>query len=145
VCGIAVFFAPWLEMTLPTEASISGFDLARHRAPWYWGGAVGWLVLLAVVGTRRTIAEMRGIRVLAVTFPAMSLLEALVLIWARPGEGRLLPVEFAFAWGLYATAVCALVGIGVGARLGGRVDDVRLPPPANASSIAESSDGETLH
>ncbi len=58
--GLGLFFAPWVELRMPEFSVRSGFDLARGRAGWLWGGAAGWLVTLPLVWTRRTIQRLRG-------------------------------------------------------------------------------------
>src|SRR6201996_8793141 len=59
--GLGAFFMPWVELRMPEMDVRSGFDLARGRAGWLWGGAAGWLVMLPLVWTRRTITRMRGV------------------------------------------------------------------------------------
>jgi hypothetical protein len=69
--GLFLFFMPWVEMQRPEMVAISGYDLARTRAGWLWGGAVGWFILLPLVWTRRTLYKMRGVRIICATFAAM--------------------------------------------------------------------------
>src|SRR5690606_29915429 len=78
VLGLACFFAPWVVMTRPELASYSGFDLARGRAGWLWGGAVAWFILGPLVYTRRSVARMRGVRIICCLFAAMTLGEVIV-------------------------------------------------------------------
>jgi hypothetical protein len=138
--GIAGFFAPWVIMDRPEIATLSGFDLARGRAGWLWAGAVGWFILGALVWTRRTVAQMRGVRVIAAVFAAMTLCEVVVLVALPPKSSRYLPVQFDWGWGLWASGVVSLLGIVAAARFGGRLDG-RLP----ATVHGESSAGETIH
>jgi hypothetical protein len=145
LAGLAAFFLPWIHLEQPTEAHISGFELARYRAPWFWGGAVGWFILLPVVVSRRTIAEMRGVRIVAATFPSLTLIEIAVLVATRPTSGRFVPVSLSWEAGLYVSAALALVGVAAGTRFGGRVDDIRLPPSDQTPGFDETGDGETLH
>src|SRR5262245_8483845 len=60
--GFALFFAPWVAQKMPEDVVLSGFDLARDRIGWLWGGATGWLVLVPLVWSRRTIRSMFGAR-----------------------------------------------------------------------------------
>jgi hypothetical protein len=145
--GLAAFFAPWVEVTRPDEFVLSGFGLARARAPWYFAGAVGWFVLLPLVVTRRTIAALRGVRVAATTLAGLTLIEAILFWLTRPQGSRYVPVELSWQWGLYASAGLSVVGVVLGARLGGRVDDITLPrhqDPVEAA-VEEACSEETLH
>ncbi len=147
LAGLGAFFAPWVEMTLPEQMSISGFDLARGRAGWLWGGAVAWFVSLPLVWTRRSVMRMRGVRVIVTLFAAMTLGETLMLMSRPPGGSSLVPVAFSWGWGLYASVAISLAGMYCGARFGGRVDQ-RGPaatPADTGSTRGETSDGKTLH
>jgi hypothetical protein len=135
--GIALFFAPWVVIEIPEDVVRSGFDLARGRAGWLWGGVTGWFVLLPLVATRRTIHKLRGVRPAAIAFSAMTLGEVVVLL-ALPLPERRVPLELHFAWGLYASGLVSLVGLGFALVLGGS-----LPPLPTTST--ESSAGRTLH
>lgn len=123
--GFALFFAPWVRLELPEVAVRSGFELARGRAGWLWGGATGWLVLLPLVWTRRTIYKLRGIRPIAVAFSAMTLGEVLLMV-AMPPRGRYVPVEIHWAYGLYASAVVSALATVTALFLGGAVP--KVPP-----------------
>jgi hypothetical protein len=137
--GIVFFFAPWVRIELPETALRSGFELARGRAGWLWGGLTGWLVLLPLIWTRRTIYKLRGIRPIAVAFSAMTLGE-IVLMALMPPRGRYVPVEIHWAFGFYASAVVSLLGAGVSLVLGGS-----LPPLPERHTSDERSDSRTLH
>jgi hypothetical protein len=144
--GIAFFFAPWVEMTKPELASIRGFDLARARAGWLWGGAVAWFVLLPLVVTRRTVVGMRGVRIIAALFAAVTLGEVAVLMALPPGGSDRVPVVFTWGWGLYASAAVSLLGTFCAARFGGGLAGMKAPWSDEArNASAETSDGETLH
>jgi hypothetical protein len=145
VLGLAAFFVPWVHLEKPADLWLSGFDLARQRAGWFWGGAVGWFVLLPVVVTRRTVAEMRGVRIVAATFPALTLIEAIVLVLNRPTGSRFVPVEFSWAWGLYASAVVSALGVLFGLRFGGAVDRAATGADPNEVVCEGSSEGRVLH
>lgn len=137
VLGIALFFAPWVVIEIPEDVVRTGFDLARGRAGWLWGGVTGWFVLLPLVATRRTIHKLRGIRPAAVAFSAMTLGEVLVLL-TLPPPARRVPIELHFTWGLYGSGLVSLVALLVSLFLGGSLPRVPAPP-------VESSAGKTLH
>jgi hypothetical protein len=147
LAGLGAFFAPWVEMTLPEEVSISAFDLARGRAGWLWGGAVAWFVTLPLVWTRRSVMRMRGVRIIVTLFAAMTLGETLMLVSRPPGGSSLVPVAFSWGWGLYASAAISLLGMYFGARFGGRLDDLGPAKESTNSSPSgdETSAGKTVH
>jgi hypothetical protein len=147
VLGIAFFFMPWVVMTKPDLTSFSGFDLARGRAGWLWGGAVAWFILIPLVWTRRSIARMRGVRIICAMFAAMTLGEVVMLMSLPPRSSRYLSVEFHWGFGLYGSAIVSLLGILLSARFGGRIDDLPSVPwkDGRGRLRKESADGETLH
>jgi hypothetical protein len=122
---------------IPDDVVRSGFDLARGRAGWLWGGVTGFFILVPLVFTRRTIHKLRGARPIAVAFSAMTLGEVVMLL-ALPPPVRRVPLELHFAWGIYASGVVSLASTLVAIWLGGSL------PPLPAGS-GESSAGETLH
>ena len=129
----------------------SAFDLARGRAGFLWGGATAWLVMIPLVITRRTIARMRGVRIVTVMFAAMTVTEALML-WLMPPRRGPTPLELHFRYGLYLSGAISLVGMAVAARFGGSLDnlpkfllDTRETPEQAGSVTSESSAGQTLH
>jgi hypothetical protein len=149
--GIAAFFLPWVELQKPESVVYSAFDLARGRAGWLWGGVTAWFVLIPLVLSRRTIARLRGIRVVAVMFAAMTLTEALML-WLIPPRRGLTPLELHFRYGLFLSGAISLVASLVAARLGGSLDnlpkfllDTRQSPDRERAQVSETSDGRTLH
>jgi hypothetical protein len=135
--GILLFFAPWVAIEIPEETVRSGFDLARGRAGWLWGGVTGYFILIPLVLTRRSIHKLRGARPIAIAFSAMTLGEVAVLL-SLPPPVRRVPLELHFAWGIYASGVVSLASTLVAIFLGGS-----LPPLPRESS--ESSVGKTLH
>jgi hypothetical protein len=149
--GLFAFFLPWVELTAPESVVYSAFDLARGRAGFLWGGATAWLVMVPLVITRRTIARMRGVRIVTVMFAAMTLTEALML-WLMPPHRGITPLELHFRYGLFVSAAISVVGMAVAARFGGSLDnlpkfllDTREAPAIIARGATESSDGQTLH
>jgi hypothetical protein len=149
--GLVSFFLPWVELTLPETVTYSAFDLARGRAGWLWGGATAWLVMIPLVLTRRTIARMRGVRIVTVMFASMTLIEA-VMLWVLPPRRGMAPLELHFRYGLFLSGAISLVGILVAARFGGSLHNLPkflLDTRQNAGDTEpvsdESSSGRTLH
>jgi len=144
--GLLLFFTPWVELRMPEYSVRSGFDLARGRAGWLWGGAAAWLVTLPLVWTRRTIARLRGVRLVTAMFAAMTMIEAAMLLSTPPRSQHQLPLEIVWRWGIYASLLTSLVGVVTALRLGGSLEhlprvvrDLANPDPA------ETSSGKTLH
>jgi hypothetical protein len=138
VLGLAAFFCPWVAVHRPEDMVLRGFDLARGRAGWLWGGAVGFFVLLPLLWTRRTVARLMGARVIATFLAATTWLEIAVLVAFPPRRG-LIPIELEWRWGLYLSAAVSLAATAVALRLGGR-----LPKPGDIES-PPSSDHRVLH
>jgi hypothetical protein len=122
--GLAAFFLPWIEMTRPEDLTLSGYDLARSRGSWFFGGFIGWLVMLPLVLSRRTVYKMRGVRIITATFAAINVVETAQLLLMPPVGGRFRTLEFAWGEGLYATLALGIVGVVVASRFGGRIDDI---------------------
>jgi hypothetical protein len=146
VLGLCAFFLPWVEIRMPESAIRSGFDLARGRAGWLWGGAAGWLVLVPLVGTRRTVTGMRGVRAICVALAALTLVETSMLFLLPPHSRQHVPVEIAWRWGLYTSALLSLLGAFAAMRFGGSLRDLpSVVRDAKSSDPDETSHGETLH
>jgi hypothetical protein len=145
--GLACFFAPWVVMTRPEFMTLSGFDLARGRAGWLWGGAAAWFIMIPLVWTRRTVARMRGVRIICCLFAAMTLGEVVILMSIPPRASRYLSFEFSWGWGIWASGAISLIALFFAARFGGRTDDLPVFPwkDARGRRRADSSQGETLH
>jgi hypothetical protein len=151
LAGLGAFFLPWVELTMPEAAVYSAFDLARGRAGWLWGGATAWLVMIPLVLTRRTIARMRGVRIVTILFAAMTFTEVLML-WLLPPRRGVTPLELHFRYGLFLSGAISLLGVAVAARFGGSLDnlpkfllDTRAPGAPVEATANETSDGQTLH
>jgi hypothetical protein len=149
--GLFAFFLPWVELTAPESVVYSAFDLARGRAGFLWGGATAWLVMIPLVITRRTIARMRGVRIVAVMFAAMTLTEVLML-WLMPPHRGMTPLELRFRYGLYLSGAISIAGMVAAARFGGSLDnlpkfllDTREASDSGEPAADESSAGRTLH
>lgn len=147
VLGLLAFFAPWVEMRRPELMNISGFDLARGRAGWLWGGAVGWFIMLPLVWTRRSLFKMRGVRIVCALFAAMTLGEVAMMMSLPPTGSRYMSIDFSWGWGIWASAIISVLGIVAAARFGGSLRELPALP-----WLGQHSDGapvkagnETLH
>lgn len=145
--GLVSFFLPWVEVRMPESVTVSGFDLARGRAGWLWGGAVGWFMLIPLVWTRRTIARMRGVRIISALFAALTLVEVATMLLLPPQSAHLRRVEIAWQFGIYLSGAVSLIGVGVAARFGGSLADLPALPwiDDRGRRHADHHDGETLH
>lgn len=144
--GLLLFFAPWVELRMPEASVRSGFDLARGRAGWLWGGAAGWLVMLPLLWTRRTIARLRGVRLVTALFAAMTLIETAMLLLLPPRAQHRMPLEIVWRWGIYASLLNSVLGIALALRLGGDLRKLpRIVTDLSSADPAETSSGETLH
>lgn len=146
VLGLCLFFVPWVEVIRPDSVVRSGYDLARGRAGWLWGGACGYLVLLPLTITRRTISRLRGVRLVCVLLASLSLCEAAMLMLLPPRGHGLVPVAIEWQPGLYVSALVSLLATVAAARLGGPLppltaEVVAKAPPAPAAQQG----GRTLH
>jgi hypothetical protein len=144
--GLGLFFAPWVELRMPDLSVRSGFDLARGRAGWLWGGAAGWFITLPLVWTRRTIQRLRGVRLVTALFAAMTLVEACMLLATPPQSRHGLPLEIVWRWGIYASLLTSVAGVASALRLGGSVRDLpRIVTDVTSPDPGQTSSGETLH
>lgn len=125
--GLFSFFMPWVELVRPEAELRSGFDLARGRAGWLWAGATGYFVLLPLVFTRRTIAALRGIRVIATLLASLTLAQVAVLLLLPPRPRSIVPVELHYTWGLYLSGAISLVATSIALRLGGSLPELAAP------------------
>lgn len=141
--GLALFFAPWVSITSPSDAILSGFDLAHARAGWLWGGAVGWFLLMPLVFTRRSVVQLRGVRVIAATFALMTLAETSMMLILRPSQNPYVRTVYEYAWGLYASGAVSALATFFAVRLGGRTDDLR--DLSRLVDVPETSEGQPLH
>jgi hypothetical protein len=151
IAGLFAFFLPWVELTKPESAVYSAFDLARGRAGWLWGGATAWLVMIPLVLTRRTIARMRGVRLVTIMFAAMTFTEVLML-WLIPPRRGMTPLDLHFRYGLFLSGTISLAAVAVAARFGGSLDnlpkfllDTHEHEHASGVGTSETSAGRTLH
>ena len=148
VLGLLAFFAPWVELHSPDEAILSGYTLARARGTWFFGCAIGWFVMIPLVITRRTVYKMRGVRIITAMFAALSVVESAELLLRPPHGNRFVPISFEWGYGIYATLALGVLGVALGARFGGRVDDIdvrEVAPKSLADLSPDESEERTLH
>jgi hypothetical protein len=144
--GLFAFFLPWLEVSMPDPVAISGFDIARGRSPWFWGGALGWFVLLALLITRRSAYELRGVRVISATFSVLTALEV-IMLWLRPPTaGPYVKVLFEWGYGLYLSFALSLASTGLSLLLGGPPPVIaNVGPPASTRPAVNRNENPQLH
>jgi hypothetical protein len=146
VVGLVSFFLPWVEVTSPYTQSLSGFEMAT-RVPVLWGGAAAWFVLIPLVLSRRSVAQMRGVRIISVLFAAMTAAEIGMLLAMPPSQPDYVTYEYSWRFGLYVSGLVSLLGAWFAARFGGRVDDLEAVPWTDEGGRrrVESSSGRVLH
>jgi hypothetical protein len=126
--GLGLFFAPWVELARPDSVTLTGHDLATTNAPWLWGGAIGFFLLIPLVVSRRSVAELVGVRIISAFFPLLTLGEAAMLLLNPPSTHSYFSSGLSYSWGLYLSGVVAGAAVLVGARLGGSLKDFRDLP-----------------
>ena len=121
VCSLVCFWlAPWVHITSPTTATRSGYSLARGSIGWLWGGAVAWLVSIALVSSRRSLRQMRGIRPILMLFAAMTASEIVMLVCLSPKSSGQVRYVYQWAWGLYLSLGLSIAGVVAALRFGGK-------------------------
>ncbi len=130
---LSFWLAPWLDITSPHAEQRTGYSLARGPLGWLWGGAVAWFVSLALVASRRTVRQMRGVRAIVMLFAALTGSEIVMLLALRPDGARAVQTAYEWAWGSYVSLALSIAGVGVAARFGGA-----LAPPPHGSTPAPS-------
>ncbi|MBX3262393.1 MAG: hypothetical protein KIS78_20390 [Labilithrix sp.] len=136
LAGLALFFMPWVRLTMPYIDAKSAFDLAHERIGWLWACCAAWVVLVPTVLSRRSIVQMRGARIAAAFLSAIPAVAIGVLL-ARPPRGGLIPVRYTWDWPMWATLGVSLVAVIVALRLGGSLDVIDVK--------RGSSKGQALH
>ena len=136
LAGLACFFLPWVQLTMPYIASKSAFDLAHERIGWLWACCAAWMVLVPTVLSRRSIVQMRGARVAAAFLSAIPTVAIAVLL-AKPPRGSIIPVRYTWDWPMWTTLAVSVVAILVSFRLGGGLTDIAVK--------RGSSRGQALH
>jgi len=133
VLGLASYTLPWFSQSMPETRVLTGFQLARHHVGWLWGGAVGWFILIPLVATRRSIAAMRGVRLIAAIFASMTAAEVLVFVNVTASRQTQVLVQFAWEWGIWVSCFISALGTCVAAMFGGAI------PPAPKSESEASA------
>ena len=123
--GLACFFLPWVQLTMPYIDAKSAFDLAHERIGWLWACCAAWCVLVPTVLSRRSILQMRGARVAAAFLSAIPAVAIGVLL-AKPPRGGIVPVRYTWDWPIYAMLAISLAALAFAVRLGGRADDIKV-------------------
>jgi len=144
ILGLGLFSSPWVRLSKPDEVTLSGMDLATTNAPWLWGGAVGWFLLIPLVLSRRTLNEMFGVRIICTLFALLTSGETALMLLRPPAEHSYFATGLIYTWGIYASLVVSLLGAGCALRLGGSARDLRNLPLQIAAKDARQP-GETLH
>jgi hypothetical protein len=134
--GIVVFFAPWLHESAPEIRTWSGFEFAQRLA-YIWAGGIAWFVMLPLVVSRRSIRQMRGARVAVGFLAAMVLLTVAVRLGVTPKQHPLIPIRYAWGWGMYASGCLAAMALVLTLRFGGSTADM--------PSTAKRPTDETVH
>ncbi len=142
--GMALFTMPWVSLMRPDEIMLSGFDLAVSNAPWLWGGAVGWFLLIPLVLSRRTLNQMYGIRIICTLFALMTAGETTLMLLRPPTEHQYFATGLEYCWGIYASLFVSLIGAFVSVRLGGSMDDLR-DLPVDVPTEQARRPGEAVH
>jgi energy-converting hydrogenase Eha subunit A len=134
VVGLLLFLLPWIDVSVPYEVRLSGWDLARKMG-WSWGAFASWIVLAPTVGSRRSIVALRGARVAAGFLALVPAVTTAILLSFPQRSSALLPIRFHYDPALYATLVVSLVATAVAVRLGGRVDVLEARKGSSAGQI----------
>lgn len=144
VGGVASFFTPWLEVTTPTVYRFSGFALAGDRGFWFGGGAVAWMVLIALVASRRSHSALRGVRAIAALLGSVTAWQALFLLAVTDTTGDGL-VQHHFAYGFYVAAALSVLAAAAALRLGREPEAVASTFATEAATQASKDSNPTLH
>ena len=139
--GFICFFLPWINESVPSIESFSGFRLSR-KLGWSWAPLVAWMVLLPLVLSRRSIFKMQGARAAAFLmslFPAATVL----MLYFKPRPNWVyFTVRYEYQPAFWATLVLSVLAIGFSLRLGGssRVIETQVK-----SKAAKRDPSATLH
>ena len=144
--GIALFFMPWIELTKPESAMISGFSLAQYSTPWLWGGPVAWFITIPLLVTRRTVRQLWGARLIAFVFATLALANVALLAIVPASSSALVPVEFEFTRLFWLSGITSLVAMAIALRLGGGIREALAAVDSkSASEIGAQRGDATLH
>ncbi|HEX2735666.1 MAG TPA: hypothetical protein VHM70_28900 [Polyangiaceae bacterium] len=136
--GLAAFFAPWIELTKPELLSLSGFDLAQTRGFWFAGGATAWLVNLPLVASRRSVNQMRSIRIAVTAFSLLTVCQCVLLLIASP-QARLVPLRYHWAWGFYLSGLASIVAGFFAITFGGTRPPEKMPTKVGPVQSSDDS------
>jgi hypothetical protein len=123
--GLCCFVSPWVHLERPDPVTLSGLELAKAGLPWLFGGGIGWFLLIPLVWSRRSVAQLQGVRVIAAALSALTTIEAALLFLRPPLESHYYSSGLRYGWGLYASLVISLVGLYLALTLGGSPRDLR--------------------
>jgi hypothetical protein len=142
------FFTPWVAVHQPYNQAYSGFALARGALGWLWGGAVAWFVMLALVATRRTIRQMRGVRAVLALFSSMTGMEVVLLFLLSPRSSGGVRFDYTWSFGVYAALTLSVLGIASALYFGGALDaevnrSLKPPKPKKNKHVTLRPAGET--
>jgi hypothetical protein len=140
--GISLFFMPWIDMTIPEDRTITGFQLSRVRVQ-TWCVLVSWMVLAPTVLSRRSILKMRTARVTTAFLAAIPGV-SIVLIAAVRQKSAFYTISYTFTYAFWATLVMSVLGIAFSWKFGGRLDDIDVGRQSGKSRV-ESKSKESLH
>lgn len=142
--GVASFFTPWLEVATPTVYRFSGFALAGDRGFWFGGGVVAWMVLIALVASRRSHSALRGVRGVAALLGSVTAWQALFLLAVTDTTGDGL-VQHHFAYGFYVAAAFSVLAAASALRLGREPDAIASTSPSGDATPTSKDKNPTLH
>jgi hypothetical protein len=143
LAGLATFAMPWFALEHPNTVDLSGFDLARGNAPWLWGGAIGYFLILPLLFSRRSLNDLRRIRVITATFAIMTACEVLVIALKPPVEAAYFHSQLQHLPAFYVSAVVSVLTTVGSALLGWFPQTESKPSPTGP--LPRTEDGNTLH
>ncbi len=142
VAGLLAFWLmPWVRISSPYDAVRTGYSLASGPLGWLWGGAVAWCALIALIASRRSPREMRGVRAITMLFAAATATEIAMLVLTSPTQSNRVQFVYEWAWGLYVALGSSLGGVALAWRFGGAASTDPQTPPRRAPPL----DSATLH
>jgi hypothetical protein len=147
--GLISYALPWFSQSLPETRVLTGYQLARQHVGWLWGGAIGWFILIPLVVSRRSIAAMRGVRMIAAVFASLTATEVLVFVNITSSRQNQVAVQFAWEWGIWISCFVSALGTCIAAMLGGPIPQTNDPelftPAPLLHKRRQARKGRTLH
>lgn len=140
--GIALFFFPWIDMTIPEVRTISGFQLSRMHVQ-TWSVLVSWMVLGPTVLSRRSILKMRTARVTTAFLSAIPGLN-IVLLAAQRQKSAFYTISYVHTPMFWATLGLSIAGVLLSWKFGGRLDDIDVGQ-SKALEANKPAPDETMH